>query len=208
MEQFKKAITGETPVFFKGVQYNGSGVDYETFDKKVKEIASRLGWDYQWIYCVIFIETAGTFSPKIKNTVSSATGLIQFMEATAKGLGTTTAKLAAMNAVQQLEYVYKYFLPYKSKVKSGYDVYTAVFYPKWLSDKDYLIKSPSDAYKSNIGLDMDKNGSISFTDFQKWIDQRNPTLIAYFNSKKKADFSSLPIIAGVAIGLALMVTKK
>lgn len=46
---------------------------------------------------------------------SGATGLIQFMPATAQGMGTTTAALAAMSAVQQLDYVQRYFKPYAAR---------------------------------------------------------------------------------------------
>jgi hypothetical protein len=52
-------------------------------------------------------ETGETFSPSIKNKASGATGLIQFMRSTAKGSGTTTAALAEMTAVDQLDFVEK-----------------------------------------------------------------------------------------------------
>jgi tape measure domain-containing protein len=58
---------------------------------------------------VMAVETAGTFNPAAKNPNSSASGLIQFMAATAQAIGTTTEALRKMSATQQLDYVFKYF---------------------------------------------------------------------------------------------------
>jgi tape measure domain-containing protein len=58
---------------------------------------------------VMAVETAGSFNPAAKNPNSSASGLIQFMAATAQALGTTTEALRKMSATQQLDYVFKYF---------------------------------------------------------------------------------------------------
>lgn len=79
--------------------------------------------------CIAF-ETGETFSPKIKNAAGSgATGLIQFMPTTAKGLGTSVEKLAAMSATKQLDYVKKYFKRFKGKLSTLEDVYLAILYP-------------------------------------------------------------------------------
>lgn len=181
MEQFKAVIEGSKPAYYKGKTYYGVGVSYDAFDLKMQEVANKLGWLKEWLYAVMFVETAGTFSPSIKNTESSATGLIQFMASTAKGLGTTVQDLATMNGVKQLDYVYKYFLPYKNKVKSGYDVYLAVFRPAWLDDKSYVIKSSSKDYAPNRGIDIDNNGNITYQNFIDWVNQRNPTITQLFN---------------------------
>ena len=54
-------------------------------------------------------ETGRSFSAKQKNLGGgSATGLIQFMPATAAELGTSTAALAAMTEIKQLDFVEKY----------------------------------------------------------------------------------------------------
>src|SRR5215203_1006885 len=64
-------------------------------------------------------ESGRSFDPGKKNLAGSgATGLIQFMPSTAKALGTTVAKLAAMSPVEQLNYVWKYFKGYKGKLKT------------------------------------------------------------------------------------------
>ncbi len=145
----------------------GKHVDAK-FKSKVAAIATRLGAETDHLMTVMAIETSKyennkvtyTFSPSIKNPNSSAVGLIQFIESTAKGLGTSTAKLAKMTAVAQLDYVEKYFKPYKGKIASVADVYLAVFYPKAMGKKDaYTL--PDWAYQANKGLDKDKNGKLT-----------------------------------------------
>lgn len=180
MEQFKTIINGTKSVAYAGKTYYGVGVSYETFDMKMQEVADSLGWLKEWLYAVMYVETAGTFSPSIKNTKSSATGLIQFMSQTAKGLGTTVEDLAKMNGVKQLDYVLKYFKPYKNKVKNGYDVYLAVFRPAWLDNKDLVIHATSRDYLPNRGIDIDNNGTITYENFIDWVNQRHPEIVNLF----------------------------
>lgn len=97
--------------------------------QEIVNVATRLGFDPAWLANLINFETGGTFSPNAKNPYSSATGLIQFMEATAKGLGTTTTQLAKMSAVQQMAYVEKYLKPYAGRIREPVDLAMAVFYP-------------------------------------------------------------------------------
>ncbi|AXB30838.1 hypothetical protein DSB67_04295 [Vibrio campbellii] len=74
------------------------------FKHKVLLVCKELGINPDFLMACMAFETGETFSPKIKNAAGSgATGLIQFMPATAKGLGTTTEKLAQMTAVKQLD---------------------------------------------------------------------------------------------------------
>ncbi len=101
------------------------------FISKLKKICANLGIEPSWLMLTIYIETAKTMSPKIQNKTSNATGLIQFMPATAKSLGTTVDALKAMSNVEQLDWVEKYLKPYKGKMKQFVDVYFAVFSSFW-----------------------------------------------------------------------------
>lgn len=212
MQQFKAIIEGSKITNYKGKSYKGVGVSYEAFDMKMQEVADKLGWLKEWLYAVMYVETAGTFSPSIKNTESSATGLIQFMADTAKGLGTTVQELALMNGVKQLDYVYKYFKPYKDQVKSGYDVYLAVFRPAWLKDKSYVIKASSKDYAPNRGIDIDNNGNISYQNFIDWVKQRNPSITQLF--EVPSDQTVLTknhnwlYLVGIALGLGFVVSEN
>lgn len=123
--------------------------------------------DSSYLMACMAFESAETFSPSIKNAAGSgATGLIQFMPSTAKGLRTTTAALATMSAVQQLEYVRKYFLPYKGRLHTLGDVYMAILWPAGIGKADSwalwdkTVSRPT-TYRQNAGLDLNKDGKIT-----------------------------------------------
>ena len=106
------------------------------FIAKVKEISEKLQINPNWLMLTMAIETAKTFSPSIQNKYSKATGLIQFMPGTAKGLGTTIEELKELSNVEQLDYVYRYLVFYRGRMKSYVDVYLAVFYPAAVGKPD------------------------------------------------------------------------
>src|SRR4051812_22538426 len=125
------------------------------FKTKVLKISTNLRCDPSHLMAAMAFETGETFSPSIKNPRSSATGLIQFMSTTAKGLGTTTAKLAAMTAVAQLDFVALYLKPFKGKMHTLSDVYMTILFPSAVgkAESSVLFKAPSARYKKNKGLD-------------------------------------------------------
>ncbi|RMG42824.1 MAG: hypothetical protein D6719_05375 [Candidatus Dadabacteria bacterium] len=90
------------------IRVNFPGLE-EEFYAEVERVAAKHGMNPNHLMAVMQFETVGSFDPSKKNPHSSATGLIQFMEATAQELGTTTAELRRMNRVEQMEYVDKYF---------------------------------------------------------------------------------------------------
>lgn len=142
----------------------------KTFIDRIIWIAEQLGLPKEeganYLMTCIAWESGRTFSPSIKNAAGSgATGLIQFMPATAKALGTTVEKLAAMSAEDQLNYVYKYFLPYKGKLKNLGDVYMAILWPAGVGKVDSYVlwnkKTKPTTYRQNAGLDVNKDGTIT-----------------------------------------------
>lgn len=137
------------------------------FRAKIYAIVLDLGWDLaqadDLMACIAF-ESAETFSSSVRNAAGSgAVGLIQFMPATAKGLGTTTQQLAAMSATDQLTYVYKYFLPYRKRIKTLSDMYMAILMPRFIGADNNAIVFNKDtiAYAQNKGLDLNKNGVVT-----------------------------------------------
>lgn len=140
----------------------GKNVD-QAFRVKVKEIASRLNVDPNWMMAIMAFETGRTFSPSAKNPVSGATGLIQFMPSTAAGLGTSTLALSRMTAVEQLDYVEAYFKPYTGRLTTLGDTYMAVLWPVAMgkADTSILWQSPSIEYRQNEGLDANYDGKIT-----------------------------------------------
>lgn len=111
-------------------------------------------------------ESGETFSPSIKNAAGSgATGLIQFMPSTARGLGTTTAQLARMSAEDQLNYVYTYFRPYAGRLRNLGDVYMAILWPRGVGQSDSYVlwergASPT-TFRQNAGLDTNRDGRVT-----------------------------------------------
>src|SRR5215470_11415104 len=125
------------------------------FCEKVTAIAARLGADPNFLLAVMAFESGGTFSSSVKNKFTGATGLIQFMPRTATSLGTSLAALAQMTPEAQLDYVERYFQPYRGKLKTLEDTYMAVLWPAALGKpNDYvLFRQGTTAYTQNQGLD-------------------------------------------------------
>lgn len=138
----------------------------QAFRDRLFEISQILGVEPDHLMACMAFESAETFSPSIKNAAGSgATGLIQFMPNTAKGLGTTTAALAALTAEQQLEWVLAYFMPYKGRLKTLADVYMAILWPAGIGKPDDWtlwdeVSRPT-TYRQNAGLDLNKDGKIT-----------------------------------------------
>ena len=136
------------------------------FRDKVRGIASRLGCAPDHLMACIAWESGRSFSPSVRNMAGSgATGLIQFMPATAASLGTSTAALAAMSAEAQLDWVEKYFQPYKGRLTTLADLYMAILWPKAVGKPmDHVLwdkASRPTTYRQNAGLDVNRDGAIT-----------------------------------------------
>lgn len=144
------------------------------FVQKVKEMATRLGVKPEWILAVMKNESG--MSTTAKNPNGGATGLIQFMPATARGLGTTTEALSKMSAVEQLKYVEKYYAPFAGKIKSGTDLYMATFWPAGVGKPDSYNIGGAEVARVNKIFDLDKNGQITAGEFRQYYAKRFPEL--------------------------------
>lgn len=145
----------------------GNKVDAR-FRARVVEISRLLQIDPSDLMACIAFETGETFSPAIRNAAGSgATGLIQFMPQTAQALGTTTEKLASMDAVEQLDYVYLYFKPRTGRLHTLEDIYMAILWPAGIGKpNDYVLFAKADTkrpklYIQNAGLDFNRDGKIT-----------------------------------------------
>jgi hypothetical protein len=132
------------------------------FKTRLIATARNLGADPNHLIAAIALETGETFSPSVKNP-SGATGLIQFTPSTAAELGTSTAELAAMSAVDQMDYVEKHFSPHRNRLDTLEDVYMAILWPAavGMPDTTVLFSRPSVEYARNSGLDTDKSGAVT-----------------------------------------------
>ncbi|PLT21278.1 hypothetical protein [Psychrobacter sp. MES7-P7E] len=121
--------------------------------------AKKLGINPNDLASVISFETGGTFSTNARNPISSATGLIQFMEGSdgkddGKYFGMTRNQFGNLLPLQQMEHVVSYL---KGRgIKPGADVaevYDAV--------AGYGYKRGSAGYESNKVWDVNKDGVVA-----------------------------------------------
>lgn len=132
------------------------------FINGVENLAQRIGTRPEYLMAVMSFETGGTFNPALRNGIG-ATGLIQFLPSTARGLGTTTDQLAQMSSTEQLRYVEKYFdQPHlRGKLGSLEGLYTAVLSGSARSNSnDVLFTRGTRAYEQNP-LDWNQDGRIT-----------------------------------------------
>lgn len=137
------------------------------FIRRLLKICSSLRIDPDFLMACIAFETGETFSASVRNKRSGATGLIQFMPQTAAALGTSVEELALMTEEDQLDYVSKYFLPWKGKLLTLEDTYMAILYPLAIGKANgYILFAKNDTkhpkrYVQNAGLDYNKDGYIT-----------------------------------------------
>ena len=128
--------------------------------------AKKLGVNPNDLAAVISFETGGTFSTNARHPTSSATGLIQFMQA-ADGtgdkntpraqwdyFGMTRDQFGKMLPLQQMDHVVSYLKGRGIKAGSGVgEIYDAV--------AGYGYKKGSKAYASNEVWDVNKDGVVA-----------------------------------------------
>ncbi len=157
------------------------------FLDKVELISKKLLIDPNWLMAVMYKESG--LNHRAVNSNSGATGLIQFMPSTAKGLGTSTTALRNMSNLEQLDLVYKYYRPYISKLNSYPDLYLATFFPIALGKSDdWVLKSGSQSAKliasQNPGVDLNKDGQITVGEFKQYCYNKFDTATQNILKKK------------------------
>ncbi len=139
----------------------------KAFLDRVKQIAQRINCDYKDLLGVMNSESG--LRADIQNKNGGAAGLIQFMPATAKALGTTTNALKNMTPIQQLDYVEKFYLNniktfgLSGKKLTAGDLYTLTFMPARIKG-EVLCQTGSKEYAANKGLDTNRDGRITKTE--------------------------------------------
>lgn len=178
------------------------------FIAKVIDISNKLGINPNWLMYVMNKESGinpqkVNYQPKKGDSPNPAirceyraTGLTQIMPSTAKGLGTSTKALYAMNNVQQLDYVYKYFKRGTGKFLSIYHLYLFNFYPYALSQSpSYIIGSEKgmtyarSIKEENSSMGIPGKDTISLQEYLDWKEQQilknvPESFISQFQKKK------------------------
>ena len=154
-----KADTGKV----KGVPTQWS--TDKDFISKVQSVSQSLNCNYMDLLCCMANETGATFDPGIVNSIG-ATGLIQFMPNTAKGLGTSTDMLKNLDRVTQMDWVQKYFnymsLNKKAPTPKLQDLYNCIFWPAAVGKPDNYIIAPAGSNVANQNKSLQaSDGSIT-----------------------------------------------
>lgn len=139
------------------------------FVKEVERVSSKYGFSPGAL--IGLMQSESGINPQAVNPNGGATGLIQFMPATARSLGTSTDALYRMNRAEQMKYVDAFFKPYASGLRgaSAGKLYAYVFLPGRAGRQSgVLTENPEKYYTHNRGLDMNRDGKITISD----LDQR------------------------------------
>lgn len=144
------------------------------FVAKVKDIVSKIGGDPSHLMSCMAFETGRTFSPTIQNGAGAPYyGLIQGGAAFCKDVGITLDQWRGMTALQQLDYVYKWYLPYKGKLEDLPSWYMRILWPVAVNKPDTYVlwdsKTRPTTYAQNKGLDVNKDGVITRAEVSKVI---------------------------------------
>ena len=182
------------------------------FYHKLNQISGELGMNPRDLLLVMFFESGG-INPAAHNP-GGATGLIQFMPDTLKGMGLGPKQIANfgnVSAENQLDYVKKY-IEGKSNIMHGQpftsatQYYHANFFPRTLtrwhgndpySNKGVVVvskfsKHPDEraAYKSNMILDTNHDGYITVGDLIRTLSKTSQ------NPRFQQALSNLNSVAG------------
>jgi hypothetical protein len=157
------------------------------FLAKLTEISGKLRVVPDWLMVVFKIES--NINHRAINPYTQATGLIQFMPATAAGLGTSIGALRTMSNVQQLDYVYKYFAPYAGRIGSIQDLYTITFFPRALGKPDnYVLQTDTigagTIAAQNKPYDLNNDSQITYGELKQAISRKIPADAAEALKKK------------------------
>lgn len=211
-----------------GYKYNGYGVYNVSKDdlQELKAITDKYGIPFEWVINLIKHESANTFNPTITNSIG-ATGLIQFMPSTAKGLGTTTEQLRNMTFKQQLAFVDKYlYQQLKNHLVNGKipesftqgDVFMTIFYPVSIGKPNFVFPQAVKNANSGISKPLDyvqralKNAVFPLTDFpytladfkKKFSDVIDATKEGFNNAAETVKKNPI-IVVGISFVICLSV---
>jgi len=131
---------------------------------ELRVVAERLQTLPAWLLNVMASESM--FNPTARNGFpgQTASGLLQFIEATARRMGTTTEAIRRMSPAEQLRLVERYLTPFRGRLNSLADVYLAVFRGAVIDGGDTVVVVDSNKerriYALNKSLDLNGDGRI------------------------------------------------
>lgn len=151
----------------------------DAFLREAVKTAEALGTKPEYLLAVMGFETGGKYKASTTNSLGY-TGLIQFSPKYSPGnVGKTTDELRKMGDIEQMQYIKPYLDKNRrgKSVSSLEDLYMSVLMPT-LVGKGKNASLPGWAYKSNRGLDIDKDGKIQVHEATAKVrDYLNPNVL-------------------------------
>lgn len=139
----------------------------DNFEKQLKNITKEINVDPRVLKNMILFESTGDSGKK--TTQGTATGLIQFLEATSDDLGVAHETLNQLTPAQQLTYVGEYLKGIKKDfglkdedLSDPVNMYLSVFYPSAIKKgDDYVIGSDEKNPEERIAKIAEQNPTFS-----------------------------------------------
>jgi hypothetical protein len=166
----------------------GSKLDDEFF-VRLNEMSNRLNVSPKDMLAIMYLESG--LDPNVVNPKFSARGLTQIEPYVLKNLGWKGSynEFGKLPAIEQLPYIEKYFknvMGNSGKIHSATQLYVANFWPAALHNPDVMKGDPSaiildgakypKEYDANKGLDVDKDGKITYGDLMRMVNGKKKSL--------------------------------
>ncbi len=151
------------------------------FEYLLSRIATKYGFDPNWLMTIMCFETIGQFKTDVYYH-SGKVGILPFSAQAAKRLGTTQQALAGLNHFEQLMYIALYFNRYnlKGRIRSFRELFLAIHFPHLLNKRrdTIVFKSHSEEYQANKWFDADSKGYVRLIDMleavERFLPERTP----------------------------------
>lgn len=142
------------------------------FLSKLDSVCAKLGCKRDDMLRVMYAES--TLNPKAENKDSGASGLLQFTSITYPTIGVRNKQeILQSSPIKQLDYVEKYFLPYKGKLGSLYLLYGATFLPNLIlsriAEDSYVLASAGTKVAEQNPSMRDSQGKITIGSFKQYV---------------------------------------
>lgn len=176
----------------------------------LREVASQLQANADDLYNLIKFESG--WNPQIKNPTSSARGLVQFMDSTARSMGFPggSAELIRKypDRISQLRGPVRQYLNAWKPYPTKQSLYMAVFYPAarfWALTKAF----PAAVSRANPGINV-------VGDYVNYVERRAKSAIAAVKTTlsspavqdaAKAGAAGLPVVLLLLVGAGLMLKR-
>lgn len=144
------------------------------FLQKVATVSASLGVEPDWLMAVMYNESG--LNPKATNSIG-AVGLIQWLPMVYSSYGYTKDQMLAMNNVQQMDLVYRFYSRAKGRIKSYTDLHLFTFWPAALGKPDsYVLETTSipasRVVELNPGFDLNGDRKITVGEYKRRVYDR------------------------------------